>query len=324
VKDSWPHIELIIIITLLLSLGLRPMALVHYLFLEYWLGGRIREEEKMASEIEKPSISQLTGSTAVRLYRESVIREKGDSPTIAMLDLWHSLCQENFGTSIEVMASSRKERQQLRSFRGELNTAYPQIVEGRVVLALLLDSLKNVKAIVITHEIGHWVLTLQGMLTYQYTPRPHGDTEILLNSFAQHPHLYELQRSLGHEPQAEIDSHAEHDLHLLANEREPRGRDAWVRNALLLADDILNCSESYKKRLKSVVKRKHRNTAEILNKILKIAPYYSPPSPGGDYRSSRRPIQKRLIKELQLGTNWQELDEIKLLKRKIEKAAAGR
>ncbi len=274
----------------------------------------------MASEIEKPSISQLTGSTAVRLIREIEIRKKGDSPTIAMLDLWHSRCKENLGTPIEVRAGNRRDRQWLSYFRGEFNTAYPHIVEGKVVLVLWLESLKNVKPIVITHEIGHWVLRLQGMRSYQYTPRPLSDIEIRLNSFAHHPHLYELQRSLEHEPQDEIDSRAEHDVSFFSNEREPRGRDAWIENALLLADDILNCSEIYKKRLKRVVKKKHRNTAEILNKILTIAPHYNPPSLEEDYRSFRRPIQKRLITELQLGAGWQELDEVKALKLKIEEA----
>ena len=278
----------------------------------------------MASEIENPLISQLTGNAPVRLLREVEIRKKGDSPTIAMLDLWHSLCQEKLGTPIEVVMGNRRDCKQLRSIRGEVNIAYPRFVEGKMVLVLWLESPKDANPIVITHEIGHWVLKLQGMRTYQYKPRPDGWIERHLNSSAQHPHLYELQRSLGHEPRAEIDSRAEHDVHRFSNEREPRGRDAWIENALLLADDILNCSEVYKKRLKSVVKRKHRNTAEILNKILEIAPYYSPPSPKGDYRSFRRPIQKRLISELQLGAGWRELNEVKDLKLMIEEAAAGR
>jgi hypothetical protein len=274
----------------------------------------------MDREIEKQIMNQITGTKLVRIYRESAIREKADSPTIAMLDLWHSLCQEKLGTTIEVMASNRKERQQFRSFRGEFNAAYPQIVDGKVVLVLLLDSPKNVQTIIITHEIGHWVLKLQGIYGYQYKPRPHGNIEILLNSFAHHPYLFALQRSIGHEPQNEIDSRAEHDVHLFSNEREPRGRDVWIQNALLLADDILNCSESYKKRLQSIVKKKHHNTAKILHKILEIAPHYSPPSPGGDYRSFRMPIQKKLIKELKLGAGWQELDEVKALKSMIEGA----
>ncbi len=85
----------------------------------------------MTSEIEKRAISQLTDNATVRLYRETAIRKNGDNPTIAMLDLWHSLCDEKLGVSIEVMISNRRQHQQLGSFGGELNTAFPHIVEGK-------------------------------------------------------------------------------------------------------------------------------------------------------------------------------------------------
>jgi hypothetical protein len=272
----------------------------------------------MASEIENPLIRQLAGDAPVRLLREVGIRKQGDSPTIAMLDLWHSLCKEKLGTPIEVAAGNRRECKQLSSFRGELNTSYPKVIEGKVVLVLWLESVNKLDPIILTHEIGHRVLILQGMRAYEYTPNPNCDIETLLNSLAHHPHLYALQRRLGHEPQNEIDSRAEHDIHLFSKDREQRGRDVWIQNALMLADDILNCSEEYNKRLKSIVKRKHRNTAEILNKILEIAPHYSPLSSDRDYRPFRRPVQKILIKELQLGTSWRKRDEIKLWQSLIE------
>lgn len=102
------------------------------------------------------------------------------------------------------MVGDRHEHPRLKQFDGELNTAFPTIVEGRVALALWLDSLKDVNLIVVTHEIGHWVLKLQGFPAMIYPPDRHSNTEILLNSLIQHPPLYTLQKSIGHNPQAEV------------------------------------------------------------------------------------------------------------------------
>lgn len=251
----------------------------------------------------------------VRLYRETALRGKADEPTIAMLDLWRSLTEEKVGVLIEVMVGNRREHQQLGSFRGELNTAYPHVVEGKVVLALWLDSFSSVNPIVVTHEIGHWILKLQGFRAFMYQPQPHGNIEILLNSFAHHPPLYALQRSLGHEPQFEIDSRALHDIEIFSSKSETRDRKSWLANALLLADDLTNCSDTNQKRLKRVVKKKHPNTAKLLNRILALVPHYNP--------LSRRPIQRRIIQELKLGAGWQEKDEVRALRSMVETAEKG-
>jgi len=259
----------------------------------------------------------------MKLYRETAIYKRADKATIAMLDLWRSLSEEKVGVQIEVMAGNRREHQQLSSFSGELNTAWPVTVEGKVVLTLWLDSFINVNPLVITHEIGHWVLKLQGVLGFIYQPQPHSNIEILLNSFAHHPLLYALQRSLGHEPQPEIDSRVLNDIKVFSNKKETRDTQSWIANALLFADDLTNCSDTYQKRLKGVVKRKHPNTAKLLNRILALVPHYNPIRPDKNFQFSRRPIQRRIIKDLKLGAGWREIDEAETLKSMVDTARKG-
>ncbi len=239
----------------------------------------------------------------MKLYRETAIRNKTDEATIAMLDLWRSLSEKKVGVPIEVVVGNRREHQQLGSFRGELNTAYPHVIEGKIMLVLWLDSLM-INPVVITHEIGHWVLKLQGLSAVTYKPKPHGNIEILLNSFAHHPPLYVLQRFLGHEPQPEIDSRALNDITVFSEKKETRDTQSWIANALLLADDLTNCSDTYRRRLKVVVKKKHPNTAKLLNRILEVVPHYNPVHPDKNFRFYRRPIQRRIIQELKLGAEW--------------------
>jgi hypothetical protein len=174
-------------------------------------------------------------------------------------------------------------------------------IEGKVVLSLWLDSLSNVNPILVTHEIGHWVLKLQGFQGFIYQPKKHSDIEILLNSMAHHPPLYALQRSFGHEPQ------------------ETKGRQSWTRNALLLADDLINCSEAYRTHLKKIVSKKHPLTTKLLEKILILPPYYNLLNPDQNLKFS-----KKVILDLKLGDGWYEIDEVKTLISMVDQAQSNK
>ncbi len=240
----------------------------------------------------------------MKIYNESAIRKQADTPTIQMLDLWHSLCEERINYSIEVMVADRKEHHQLGSFKGELYTSYPHIIEGKLRLVLWLDSLDNVNPIIITHELGHRVLDLQGYKGLLDTINRHSDTEIMLNSLSDHPPLYVLQRSLGHEPQSEIDSRTQHNIDVYSRDKE-KGKQNWMRNALLLADDLTNCSEQYRKKLRSIVKARHPNTSKLLRKVLTIMQSYNLLKCDSNLR-----FRQRTITDLHLGSNWKEADNI--------------
>jgi hypothetical protein len=217
------------------------------------------------------------------------------------------------------MIGNRREHRQLSSFSGELYVAFPVIIEGKVVLSLWLDSLSNVNPILVTHEIGHWVLKLQGFQGFIYQPKKHSDIEILLNSMAHHPPLYALQRSFGHEPQLEIDSRSIDNIEVFSKEKETKGRQSWTRNALLLADDLINCSEAYRTHLKKIVSKKHPLTTKLLEKILILPPYYNLLNPDQNLKFS-----KKVILDLKLGDGWYEIDEVKTLISMVDQAQSNK
>ncbi|MCK4732476.1 MAG: hypothetical protein KAT65_08460 [Methanophagales archaeon] len=251
----------------------------------------------------------------MRLYRETTLREQADEPIVAMLELWRSLSEQKIGAPIEVMIGNRREHRQLSLFSGELNTAFPVIVKGKVVLSLWLDSLSDVNPILVTHEIGHWVLKLQDFRGLIYQPQLHSDVEIYLNSLAHHPPLYALQRSLGHDPQLEIDSRTLHDIEVFSHDRETKDRQFWVKNALLFTDDLMNCSEEYYTQLDKIVSKKHPNTSNLLKKILAFASSYNLLSPDQNLKFSRRVIQ-----DLKLGSGWREMDEVRTVISMLDQA----
>jgi len=251
----------------------------------------------------------------MRLYRETKLRKLADKPTLVMLDLWHSLSKQEVGTSIEVMIGNRREHPQLKTFCGELYTAKPITLEEKVVLSLWLDPI-NMTWILVSHEIGHWVLKLQGFRGMICRPEPHCNIEILLNSMAHHPPLYTLQRSLGHEPQMEIDSLADHNIRLLIEQTETIGER---QDALIFANDLLNCSYGKSVRLREILKTKNPETLRLVDKILDVASHHNLLSPEDNLK-----FEEEVIRELELGSKWDVPDEVRELQLMVERAVESK
>jgi len=250
----------------------------------------------------------------MRLYREIRLRKTADLPTVKMLDLWSSLCKKIVGVPIEVMYGNSEENPQFRSPSAEINTAIPMTVEGKPVLCLWLNrvTLDRSNFVIVSHEIGHWVLKLQGFRGLICEPKKHCDDEILLNSLVHHPPLYALQRSLGHEPQIEIDSHANHDIGLL---QETEVLSAVKTRALYLADDLWNSSREVQARLRTSMIQRHRETLKLAEQITQSAHEY-------DLLDHREGLEfaKKIVKRLALDGVWHEIDEIENLISMAEKS----
>lgn len=236
-------------------------------------------------------------------YREIAIRKATDKPTIEMLDMWHSLSEEATGASMEVMARNRKEQRQLKAFSGELYTGIPQVVEGKAVLVLWLDNLSDIQPLMVTHEIGHWILKLRGFRAFHRKHKRYSNIEIMLNSTVHHPPLYALQRSLGHEPQAEINSRCLQNIKLFSKRKEATNKEVWVANALMLADDIFN-SEENRTSLINVINKRHPQKYELLTKIIRLESSYDLLD-----RDQNLNFSERLIKILKLGDHSDMRDE---------------
>ena len=244
-------------------------------------------------------------------YPESWLRSHTDTPTAKMLDLWHELCRQVIGASIEVIVANRREYpfHGVDTAQGQLNTAIPQTYQDRIVLALLFENTKELNEVIITHEIGHWVLKLQGLKSMCNGDDPNGSIEIALNSMASHSALYVLQRSLGHEPQKEIDKRAGYNVAILSRSTEPFDEKERIRKSIVYTDDLLHCSPSNKMGMQRLLSNKHPNTNKIVNILLedsikhdiaKIASVHS--------------FCTEVIQTLELGQNWYEADEVEKLK----------
>ena len=170
--------------------------------------------------------------------------------------------------------TGRKEHPRFAHYQDQVHTAVPEIIDSKLVLLLLMDSMgsmREVDPVMASHELGHWVLKLQGFQALLYRGHEYSSTEILLNSMVQHVPLYELQRSVGHDPQSEIDSHCLHDLKLCSREKEAKSRQSWAETALIFGDDVLNCSAGNRTALMNVVNNRFPNIARIVRTIMQRA-----------------------------------------------------
>ena len=242
--------------------------------------------------------------------REDVIRRSVEPSTAAFLDLWHQLCASQLGGDFEVILMDRREFPLTRDYVGEINTAWAWRSDTLgPILAVILEATPTgiVNEVIFTHEMGHWILKLQGF-TAMRAEDPNSDTEILLNSFAHHPPLYALQRSLGVEPQKEVDARALHDLALFREAAPPGGRVHHLNNALLIADDLQACSASIASEFRGVVSRLHPEVFAMVELIQSTVGHYDMLHPAGNLRCLRM-----LVQRLRLG-NWTALDELPSLR----------
>lgn len=249
----------------------------------------------------------------MKSFPESYIREKADEPTLKMLDLWKKLSEDLFNYNIEVMLCDRKDNPELKYVSGELNTAYPGVFDGKIVLPIWLEYPKSFDPIIITHEIGHWILMVTGFKGLVNKYGKQNEIDINMNSLAQHSPLYKLQRQFGHDPQKVIDNRAKNNINTLIKNTEFMLGDRWAEFALLFADDVINCSDDIKDDLMEILKEEYPVTLSFLEKILDIASKYDLNEP-----KSNLAFLKKLVSSLYLGEGWKVMDEIVELRETIK------
>ncbi len=244
---------------------------------------------------------------------ESYIRKMADEPTLKFLDLWKKLSEETFDYPIEIMMGDRKDNPELKHIPGELNSAYPAVFDGKVVLPIWLEKPKYFDPLIITHEIGHWILMIKGFkgLVNKYNRQT--GIDINMNSLAHHLPLYKLQRELGHDPQKLIDTRAKTNLNNLTKGPEIMLGDRWAEFALFFADDTLNCSEEIKNDLFEVLQDDFPVTFSFLEKILNLVSKHDLNDPNSNLK-----FLKNLVNTIYLGEGWKVIDETIELKEMIK------
>ena len=240
---------------------------------------------------------------SMQYFNETVLRDYGDEPTNQMLDLWHQECLNYFNNDIEVIMADRRHNPRLRDIPGTINSASPHVFDNKMHLTLWLESVYPLEPILVTHELGHWILVLRGYKTLVDPGRTFGDIVVNLNSLAHHPPLFTVQRSLGHEPQDMIDHETKNDIDYY-NEQKERDSQRWISDALYITDHLTNCSENYRLRLNNVLKKRLPNTSRFVRVIMDMLNTSDLHSPEKNLK-----FCYKLIKELKLD-NWTEYDQL--------------
>jgi hypothetical protein len=250
----------------------------------------------------------------IKYLNEIELREQADKPTNEMLDLWHQLCLKEIGKSVEVLVFNRRDSPDLMNCKGVVNTNCIIPWKGKASLGLFLDNTSCLNYILVTHELGHRILQLQGIKGVRNDEESgkakyEGGTEMLLNNLCSHPALYRLQRSMGHEPQSEIDRRANHNR---VGVSKNAGKDdplRQVKDALLFADDLINCSEDIRKGLQRIIAKRWSKTGKIVNKILEIKG-----TKDLSIIENANMLPQEIINRLSLSGKWSVVDGIQYLK----------
>lgn len=242
---------------------------------------------------------------------EDYLRNNADEATLRMVDIWKKISLEKVGYEIDIVVGNRKEHPHLKKSKDEVNTGWPiKHNSGKVYLALWMEKTINPNYILISHEIGHWILKLQGFHAWKRKDQNNNNIQVLLSSLSSHIPLYNLQRSIGQDPQKEINERAAHNVGIYLKDNESRDSISIIESALYITDDILNCSNNLKEKLINACKIKHPNTLKLVNKIQEISEFFDL------YNSTENlKFSKSVIKELKLNLgNWETVNNMELLK----------
>lgn len=256
---------------------------------------------------------------SAQLLRESGIRKLSGAPVVAMLDFWHELCQQHVGTTLEVVIMNRRDNPLTKDIEGMFCTALPMGVPFGLVLGILMDpEIGLTNKIIWTHELGHWILKLQGFQPIRDPKEHNSDREMQLNELAQHFPLYELQRSFGIDPQEMIDPRKIQQVKIFSRDPEPQQRAMRIVNALRLAVDMEFCSADLRDQLLKIVEQRHRHIGKFLQVIMDTMKHYNLLDQGENKKFLRKVVQN-----LKMGAGWKFENEIKLL-REVVKTDEGR
>lgn len=243
---------------------------------------------------------------------ETVLRDYGDAPTNQMFDLWHQECLKYFKNDVGVITVDRRYNRQLRDMDGTINTASPGVIDEKIRLILWLEDVHPFDPIIVTHELGHWILLFQGYKTIIDPNNISSEIVISLNSLAQHPQLFALQRSLGHEPQGMIDSQTENDTNFY-NEFKERDPQRWISDALYITDHLISCSENYRLKLNNVLKKRMPNVNRLVRSVTELLETSDLHSPENNTK-----FCDKLLKKLKL-ENWVEYDQLANIQKHFDK-----
>jgi len=243
---------------------------------------------------------------------EDSIRKKADEATIKFLDLWEELSNSVLGTSLPVCIKDLKKNPLYKHITYEFSTAIPDPVEKPVSLAIWTSHYPHLSNVLITHEIGHWILVLKGFKTIR-EGRLDRVKNAFIRSMIDHPVIYSLQRKYGHDPLEWVDKRAIDSIHYVQKQAV-----SWPHSinlmALYLADDVFNCSKRVSKRILRLSRRYHPKLHEKIVTITNCMNKF-------DLNNPEENLQCRyeIVSELGLKGKWVIKDDLTDLLNRIKK-----
>ena len=187
-----------------------------------------------------------------------------------------------------------------------MNAGLPKIMGGKLVITLFLEQTMSPEPILITHELAHFIIKLQGVKgVVDFKPFSNSaQIQASLNSFAQHRAVYALQRRYNQDPQAMIDRRTKLNTLSLSNSHEPYDKQTQIERALLLCDDLLNCSQENYAIMQDALAR-HEQTNNLVKSVLSIASSFDLTN-----LEEITPFCLKSINDLDLGEQWVVIDEV--------------
>ena len=239
-------------------------------------------------------------------FTEDQIRQTSESPGLAMLGLWHEVCEAKIGERHRVIMIDRYEYHDTKDVPGKYSTAGPLILDdGEGVLALIVELTDGIVPEVLwTHELGHWILFMEDFRSVIVEGTRDGGPidrkkfqQGALNSLAHHPPLCELQQSFGLDTVMYFDERATYHLDILKGGKYLVG-DLLV-HCLLAADDLMQCSVALREEYERALESHDSQTLMVVNTILGTAREFDLMNPYGNMKFLRR-----LIVNLGIQDEW--------------------
>jgi hypothetical protein len=245
---------------------------------------------------------------ATTYYFEQLIRDKCGTPCNKMLSLFHELSGNLINYNIDVVIIDKTEVPWI-TVDGEFNTAFPtnELIPEKTVLAVVVNSVKRFDPLIVSHEIAHWVLKLQGYSAYSYNSDAQSNISIFFNSMLQHPAIYKLQIDFGDNPFTEVSARTQNDINLLRQVPEKIEFENQLCDAFYFADDLINEKNPLLKlEFTKLLREKYPQTNQLIEKILITSKYYDITE-----KKQNKKFALRLMKNLKIGNgNFAKVDNI--------------
>lgn len=239
----------------------------------------------------------------MKIILEDSIRKQGDETTIEFLELWKELSISTLNKHLPVCIRDLKDHPHYKHIDTEFHSTNPYPENKPVSLAIWSSHYPNLDDVLITHEIGHGILVLQGFKTI--LERSLGiNINGLIRQLGDHPVIHSIQKQYGHNPQILRDPRARKSINFVRKKPIPWPESETLM-AMYLADDVYSCSKTISKRILKLSSRYHPTLHDKIERIIQCMNKH-------DLMDIEENLQCRfeIISELNISGKWVIQDDL--------------